>query len=61
MHPAFAAEVPYATVVTELDEGPRLVSGTRELPLDTLRLDLPVEVVLEEAAEGISLPYVRPV
>jgi len=61
MHPAFADEVPYATVVTELAEGVRLVSGTRDLPLDQLRLDLPVEVVLEEAAEGIVLPYVKPV
>lgn len=59
LHPAFAADVPYATVVTELDEGPRLVSGTRDLPLTDLRLDLPVEVVLEEVAQGVSLPYVR--
>ncbi len=60
MHPAFAADVPYATVVTELDEGVRLVSGTRDLPLEELRLDLPVEVVLEDAADGVALPYVRP-
>ena len=60
MHPAFAEDVPYATVVTELDCGVRLVSGTRDLALADLRLDLPVEVVLEEAAEGVVLPYVRP-
>ena len=61
MHPAFADDVPYATVVTELAEGVRLVSGTRDLPLEQLRLDLRVEVVLEEAAEGVVLPYVKPV
>jgi hypothetical protein len=59
-HPAFAADAPYATVVTELAEGPRLVSGVRELPLADLRLGLPVEVVLESAGEGVLLPYVRP-
>lgn len=60
LHPAFQDEVPYAVVVTELEEGVRLVSGTRDLPLESLRLGLPVEVVLETLAEGVVLPYVRP-
>ena len=60
LHPAFAADVPFAVVITELEEGVRLVSGTRDLPLDQLRLGLPVEVVLEPAAEGVVLPYVKP-
>src|SRR5262245_9871133 len=33
MHPAFAGDTPYAVVVVELDEGVRVVSGTRELAL----------------------------
>ena len=60
LYPAFAAEVPYAVVVTELEEGVRLVSGIREMALADLKLDLPVEVVLEQVAEGVRLPYVRP-
>ena len=60
LHPAFADDVPYATVVTELDEGIRLVSGTRNLPLTTLRLDLPVQVILEDASDQLKLPYVTP-
>jgi uncharacterized OB-fold protein len=60
LHPAFAHDVPYATVVTELEEGIRLVSGTRDLPLTTLRLDLPVQVILEDASDDLKLPYVRP-
>ena len=56
---SFAAEVPYAAVVTELEEGVRLVSGIREMTPDMLKLDLPVEVVLEDA-DGVVLPYVRP-
>ena len=46
--------------MTELEEGVRLVSGVRDLPLAELRLDLPVEVVLEPAGEGLLLPFVRP-
>lgn len=59
-HPAFARDVPYAVVVTELEEGVRFVSGVRDLPLSELRLDLPVELVLEPAGEGRSLPQARP-
>jgi len=60
MHPAFAAEVPYAVVVTELEEGPRIVSQIRDLSQEALALDLPLRVELEEAAEGIWLPVARP-
>lgn len=60
LHPAFAAETPYAVVVTELDEGVRIVTGIREMSPDDLRLDLEVEVVLERASDEVILPYVRP-
>ncbi len=60
LHPAFADELPYAVVVTELEEGVRLVSGLRELAPDALALDLPVEVVLERVNDEVVLPYVRP-
>ncbi len=60
MHPAFAAETPYAVVVTELDEGVRIVTGLRELDPDDLCLDLPVEVVLERVSDEVILPFVRP-
>ncbi|HXZ86885.1 MAG TPA: zinc ribbon domain-containing protein [Myxococcota bacterium] len=58
--PAFAHELPYAVVVSELEEGVRLVSGVRELTLAMLSLDLPIEVVLEEVEDGLVLPFVRP-
>jgi hypothetical protein len=58
--PAFARETPYAVVVTELDEGVRIVSGIREMTPEMLSLELPVEVVLEEVADGLVLPFVRP-
>jgi uncharacterized OB-fold protein len=59
-HPAFAGQVPYAVVVVELEEGPRVVASLRELAPADLELGLPVEVVLEEVGEGIPLPYACP-
>lgn len=49
MHPAFLGDVPYAVLVVELDEGPRLVSGVVDCPLDELVMEMPVEVVFERS------------
>ena len=56
----FPEPVPYAIVVVEVDEGVRMVSGTRDLDLSTLDLGLPVEGLFESAAAGIRLPFFRP-
>ena len=57
---SFAHEIPYAAVVSEPEEGVRIVTGIRDMTPDMLSLDLPVEVVLEEVADGLVLPFVRP-
>ena len=49
MHPAFMGDVPYAVVVVELDEGPRIVSGMVDCPVDELVMEMPVEVVFEQS------------
>jgi uncharacterized OB-fold protein len=59
-HPVFAASVPYAVVVVEMDEGVRLVSGLRGLDPAALALDLPVRVELEPATGGMAVPWFRP-
>ncbi len=59
MHPAFAAEVPYVTVIVEMDEGVRLVSRLRDLAGAELVLDLPVLVDFEPVTGAIALPYFR--
>src|SRR5690349_11011412 len=41
-HPGFAAEVPYAVVVIELEEGVRLLSNLVDCPLADVRIGLPV-------------------
>lgn len=54
-------EVPFAIVVAQLDEGPRLVGNLRGgvLPGD-LRLDLPVAVVLEPVSDTVALTHFGP-
>lgn len=49
MHPAFMGDVPYAVVVVELDEGPRIVSGMVDCPIEALEMEMPVEVVFERS------------
>ncbi len=56
--PAF--EPPYAVVVAELEEGPRLVGMLAGIVNDELRLDLPVVVELEPANEAVALVTFRP-
>jgi uncharacterized OB-fold protein len=59
-HPAFASEVPYAVVVVELDEGPRLTTNVVHCRPDEIRIGMPVEVVFEERSPEVSLPVFRP-
>ena len=56
--PAFTP--PYAVVVAELDEGPRLVGNLDGIELTELRLELPVQVVLVPASDTIGLVTFRP-
>lgn len=60
LHPAWAAEVPYAIVVAALEEpGVRLVAGW-DGPLDGLALGVPLVVGLETRDEGLVVPRLRP-
>jgi uncharacterized OB-fold protein len=56
----FPEQVPFASIVVELEEGVRMVSGLRGLAPSELRLDLPVEVVFEDVADGVQMPFFRP-
>jgi len=56
--PAF--EPPYAIVVAELAEGPRLVGSLAGIELGELALDLPVTVELEPMSDTIALVTFRP-
>ena len=54
------ADVPYAVVVVELEEGVRMVSGLRGLAPEALELDLAVEVDFQPLSAELSLPYFQP-
>jgi len=56
--PAF--EPPYAVVVAELEEGPRLVGMLDGIANDELRIDLPVVVALEPVNDAVALVTFRP-
>ncbi len=56
--PAFTP--PYAILVVELDEGPRLVGNLRGLEPSELVLDLPVVVEIERASDTVGLLWFRP-
>jgi hypothetical protein len=58
LDPAF--EVPYAVVVVELEEGPRLVASLVGLEPAALRLDMPVVVELDPVSDEVALLAVRP-
>lgn len=60
-HPGFAAEVPYAVVLVELEDGARMIANVVDCPLERLRIGLPVEVTFEARTEKVSLPQFRPV
>ena len=60
VHPGFAAEVPYAVVVIELEEGVRMLSNVVGCTLADIRIGLPVEVVFDELTPDVTLPKFRP-
>jgi uncharacterized OB-fold protein len=56
--PAFTP--PYAVVIAELEEGPRLVGNLRGMEPSDLRLDLPIVVELEPVSDTIGLLWFKP-
>ena len=61
--PWFADKLPYTVAVIALDEQPdlHLVSNVVDCPEESLRIDMPVDVLFDEVAPGFTLPMFRPV
>jgi uncharacterized protein len=59
-HPGFAAEVPYAVVVVQLEEGPHVLSNVTGCTREQLRIGMPVEVTFDDLSDGVALPKFRP-
>jgi uncharacterized OB-fold protein len=58
-HPGFKA--PYSVVLLEMEEGVRLVSNMVDIKPEEISIGMPVEVVFEDIAEGLTLPKFRKV
>lgn len=54
--PAFKDDVPYAVLLVELVEGPRMISTYIGGPVEDVTFDMPVELVFEQVSEEITLP-----
>lgn len=56
-------KVPYVIAVIELEEGPRMMSNVMvdgEPTPETIRIDMPVEVLFDPVTAEITLPRFRP-
>ena len=57
--PGFEDEVPFISVLVELDEGPTMLSVLRGCAAEEVDFEQPVEVIFEQRAEDIFVPYFR--
>jgi uncharacterized OB-fold protein len=54
-HPSFADETPYIGAIVELDEGPRVFSMLRGVPVDAVAAGMRVRAEFEPRAEGTAV------
>ncbi len=59
-HPAYAAEVPYAVALVELDEGVRLLLRIVDCPLETLKIGARGEIRFTRLTDEVTLPVFAP-
>lgn len=52
-YPAYV--LPYAVVLVEMEEGPRIVANVHEIEPDELQIGMPVEVMFEDLPDGQSV------
>ena len=52
----FKSRMPLVCAVVELEEGPRMVTNLLEVPVERVRIGLPVEVAFEDVTDDITLP-----
>jgi uncharacterized OB-fold protein len=59
-HPAFKNDLPYVVAIVELEEGPHLLTNIIGCNHEALRCEMPVQVIWEDIAEGVTLPKFGP-
>ncbi len=55
-HPGFAGDLPYVLVIVDLEEGVRAMGRLRGVPVEALRLGLPVQFTADQRDDGLTLP-----
>ncbi len=58
IHPAFQGHTPFATVLVQLEEGPRMVSNLVDVAPEEIEIGMAVEVVFHSLDE-VTLPLFR--
>jgi len=58
--PAFKQDTPYAVLLVELEEGPRMISSLIDADPMSVDFDMQVELVCEAAGAAAVLPRFRP-
>jgi uncharacterized OB-fold protein len=58
--PAWSAEAPFATLVVELDEGPRVVAAARGMAPDEVAIGRRVRVTVEPRGEEFAFLWDEP-
>lgn len=59
--PAFKQDTPYAVLLVELEEGPRMISSLIGADPMAVRFDMAVELVCDPVNDQVTLPRFRPV
>jgi uncharacterized protein len=57
--PAFKADVPYAVLLVDLEEGPRMISSYAGGKPEDVTFDMDVVLVFETVSEDVTLPRFR--
>lgn len=57
--PGFEDEVPFISVLVQLEEGPTILSVLRDCEAAEVDFEQSVEVIFEQRSEDISVPYFR--
>ena len=57
--PYFKTKVPYVVAMIDLDEGVRIMTNIVDTPLAALAVGMRVEVVFEDAGDGVAIPLFR--
>ena len=58
--PPWPERVPYVAAVVDLEEGPRAMTDIVDCDVETLRVDLPLQVAFREVGDDVTVPMFRP-